>query len=126
MGTQRLFFYGPLLKETLEQGKTLIIDEIDRNLHPLLVESIVDLFCGEGDAASGAQLIFTTQDVSLLSLKHFRRDQIYFTEKDNQTGTTELYSLDEFSPRKSENIREGYLQGRYGAIPMINLGGLLS
>lgn len=126
MGTQRLFLYGPLLKETLEQGKTLIIDDIDRNLHPLLVESIVDLFRGKGDAASGAQLIFTTQDVSLLSLKHFRRDQIYFTEKDNQTGMTELYSLDEFSPRKAENIRKGYLQGRYGAIPMINLGGLLS
>jgi AAA15 family ATPase/GTPase len=126
MGTQRLFFYGPLLKETLEQGKTLVIDEIDRNLHPLLVESIVDLFCGEDAMASGAQLIFTTQDVSLLSLKNFRRDQIYFTEKDNQTGATELYALDEFSPRKAEDIRKGYLQGRYGAIPMISLGGLLS
>ena len=51
----------------------------------------------------------------------FRRDQIYFVEKNNKTGVSDLYSLDEFSPRKSENIQKGYLQGRYGAMPFVNL-----
>ena len=73
---------------------------------------------------NGAQLIFNTHDVYLLDLDRFRRDQIYFVEKDNSTGITDLYSLDEFSPKKTENIGKGYLQGRYGAIPMVGLGGM--
>ncbi len=68
---------------------------------------------------NGAQLIFTTHATSLLSLDIFRRDQIYFTEKNNETGESDLYSLDEFSVRKTENIEKGYMQGRYGAIPYI-------
>ena len=71
---------------------------------------------------NGAQLIVTTQDVSLLSLNRFRRDQICFVEKDNKNGVTDLYSLDEFAPRKNADIRRGYLQGRYGAIPAIGDG----
>ena len=72
---------------------------------------------------NGAQLIFNTHDVSLLDQDIFRRDQIYFVEKDNKTAMSDLYSLAEFSPRKSEGIRKGYLQGRYGAIPAILPGG---
>ena len=68
---------------------------------------------------NGAQLIATTHETSLLSLDTFRRDQIYFTEKDANTGVTDLYSLDEFSVRKTENIEKGYLMGRYGAIPFL-------
>ena len=64
-----------------------------------------------------AQLIFNSYDISLLDLDLFRRDQICFVEKDERTGVTDLYSLADFSPRKSENIQKGYLQGRYGAIP---------
>jgi len=64
-------------------------------------------------------LIFTTHATPLLSLSTFRRDQIYFTEKNNETGVSDLYSLDEFSVRKTENIEKGYLLGRYGAIPYI-------
>lgn len=67
---------------------------------------------------------FTTQEVSLLDLDIIRRDQIYFVEKSNQTGATDLYSLSDYSPRKSENIRKGYLQGRYGAIPFVGAGGI--
>ena len=67
-----------------------------------------------------AQLIFNTHEISLLDLNLFRRDQIYFVEKDNKTGVSDLYSLDDFSPRKSENIQKGYLQGRYGAMPIVN------
>ena len=65
----------------------------------------------------GAQLIVTTHETTLLSLETFRRDQIYFTEKDADSGVTDLYSLDEFSVRKTDNIEKGYLLGRYGAIP---------
>ena len=66
---------------------------------------------------NGAQLIFNSHDVSLLDLELFRRDQVYFVEKNNDSGITDVYSLADFSPRKSENIQKGYLQGRYGAIP---------
>lgn len=66
-------------------------------------------------------LIFNTHEISLLDLNLFRRDQIYSVEKNNKTGVSDLYSLDEFSPRKSENIQKVYLQGRYGAMPVVNL-----
>lgn len=123
-GTRKLFYFGPAIKEAIEKGKTVIVDEIDDSLHPLLVSAIIEMFNDKDVNKHGAQLIFNTHDVSLLSLDNFRRDQIYFVEKDNKTGVTDLYSLDEFSPRKTENIRKGYLQGRYGAIPVIGPGGL--
>ena len=76
----------------------------------------MNLFRNPDVNQNGAQLIFTTHDTTLLSLDVFRRDQIYFTEKDAQTGITDLYSLDDFAVRKDENIEKGYLLGRYGAI----------
>lgn len=118
-GTQRMFFFAALMKRVLEQGKTMVVDEIDIGLHPVLVKFMLSMFLDRALNAHGAQLIFTTHDVSLLSLDLFRRDQIYFVEKEASTGNTTVYSLDEFSPRKTENIRKGYLQGRYGAIPVI-------
>ena len=69
-----------------------------------------------------AQLIFSTHDTNLLSLTIFRRDQIWFTEKNYKNGSTDLYPLDEFPVRKNENIQKGYLNGRYGAIPFIAIG----
>ncbi len=122
LGTQNLFFLSPILKETFEQGKVAVIDEIDRSLHPMLVKYIVELFHNPKVNIHNAQLLFNTHDTNLLSLDIFRRDQIYFVEKDYSKGTTELYSLDEFSVRKQENIRKGYLQGRYGSIPFLGLG----
>lgn len=118
-GTQTIFYLSPILKETLEKGKILIIDEIDSGLHPLLVKYIVSLFNNPDINIGNAQLIFITHDTNLLSLDFLRRDQIYLTEKEHDTGVTELYSLDEFSVRKKENIQKGYLQGRYGAIPFL-------
>ncbi|MGN0483511.1 MAG: ATP/GTP-binding protein [Lachnospiraceae bacterium] len=106
-------------KDAFEKGKTLVLDEIDRSLHPSIVKFIVNLFRDTEWNRNGAQLIVTTHDTSLLSLDTFRRDQIYFTEKDAETGVTDLYSLDEFSVRKTENIQKGYLMGRYGAIPFL-------
>lgn len=121
-GTIRLFTYGPILKNALEKGRTIIIDEIDNALHPSLTKSLIEMFQNPNINKNGAQLIFNTHEVSLLDLDTFRRDQIYFVEKDNNSAESDLYSLDEFSPRKTENIQKGYLQGRYGAIPVLNLG----
>lgn len=119
-GTQIYFFIAILIKSVMEQGKTILIDELDTSIHPLLVRFIIEMFHDNETNTNHAQLIFSSHDVSLLTLDQFRRDQIYFVEKNNSTGVTDLYSLDEFSPRKTENIRTGYLQGRYGAIPVID------
>lgn len=119
-GTKRLFTYGPVLKNALENGKTIIIDEIDNALHPAMTKSLIETFQNPNINKKSAQLIFNTHEISLLDLNLFRRDQIYFVEKDNKTDVSDLYSLDDFSPRKSENIQKGYLQGRYGAMPAVN------
>ena len=125
LGTTMLFLYGPFLKETLDKGKVLFIDEIDRSMHPFVVSYLISLF--SSDRNNGAQFIVTTHDTSQLSLERFRRDQIYFTEKDPKTGASDLYSLDDFEKpvRKDENIRKKYLQGRYGAIPYVHAEDLL-
>ncbi len=125
LGTQQIFFYGPFLKDAFEKGKTIVLDEIDKSLHPSIVKFIMNLFRDAEVNKNGAQLIATTHETSLLSLDTFRRDQIYFTEKDMDTGVTDLYSLDEFSVRKTENIEKGYLMGRYGAIPFLETGEVL-
>lgn len=125
LGTQLIFFYGPLLKDAFEKGKTLILDEIDKSMHPSLVKFIMNLFRDTELNKNGAQLIVTTHETGILSLDMFRRDQIYFTEKDAKSGVTDLYSLDEFSVRKTENIEKGYLMGRYGAIPFPQAGEVL-
>ncbi len=119
LGTNQLFILGPFLKDALENGSTVVIDEIDKSLHTFIVKHIINMFRNKKINKSGAQLIFTTHATPLLSLSTFRRDQIYFTEKNNETGVSDLYSLDEFSVRKTENIEKGYLLGRYGAIPYI-------
>ena len=125
IGTQLLFFYGPLLKDAFEKGKTIVLDEIDKSMHRSLVKFIMNLFRDPDVNKNGAQLIVTTHETGILSLDMFRRDQIYFTEKDSKSGVTDLYSLDEFSVRKTENIEKGYLMGRYGAIPFLQAGEVL-
>ncbi len=121
-GTRLLFAYGPIIMEAFEKGRTIVIDELDKSLHPNLERYLIGLFNDKSINKGGAQLIFNSHDIDLLDLDLFRRDQIYFVEKDNRTGITDLYSLADFSPRKSENIQKGYLQGRYGAIPFPNGG----
>ena len=125
LGTQSLFFFSPILKEAFEKGKVIVVDEIDKSLHPLLVEFIIKLFHNKEINKNNAQLIFNTHDTNLLSLDNFRRDQIWFAEKDPKKGITELYPLDDFSVRKTENVQKGYLNGRYGAIPFLVTGSSL-
>ena len=121
-GTQILFSMAPILKQVFENGKIIIIDELERSLHPSLVEMIIMFFQNSEINKGNAQLIFNTHDTNLLSLDLFRRDQIWFAEKDPKKGATELYPLDDFSVRKTENIQKGYLNGRYGAIPFVATG----
>lgn len=120
LGTQSLFFFSPVLKEAFENGKVIVVDEIDKSLHPLLIELIIKLFHNPDINKKNAQLIFNTHDTNLLSLDIFRKDQIWFAEKDPKKGITDLYPLDDFSIRKTDNIQKGYLNGRYGGIPFIS------
>lgn len=118
-GTASLFVFSPILKKALDTGETLCIDEFDASMHPLLVTYLFGLFNDPQINKNHAQLIISSHAIVLLSLKNLRRDQIYFVEKDRKTGISELYSLDEFSPRKQEDIRKAYLIGRYGSVPNI-------
>lgn len=119
-GTRNLLFLtGPVL-DILKKGLTLVIDELDTSLHTLLVRELVRLFHRPEVNTGGAQLIFTTHDTSLLDAPDlFRRDQVWFVEKDMDQAST-LVALSEFSPRKNEALERGYLMGRYGGIPFLN------
>ena len=119
LGTQVIFSFIPVLKDVLDNGKVLIIDEFDKSLHPFIVKYIVEIFNDLEINKKGAQLIFNTHDTNLLDLELLRRDQIWFTEKNSEDGSTTIYPLDDFSVRKTENVEKGYLLGRYGAIPFL-------
>jgi AAA15 family ATPase/GTPase len=115
-GTQKFFAYAGYWIDALENGTVLVVDELDNNLHPLVVRFLINLIYES--EKNKPQLVFTTHDTSLLDSNIFRRDQIWFVEKDKH-NTTQLYPLLDFSPRKDEAIGRGYLQGRYGALPYI-------
>ena len=119
-GTRNLLFLtGPVL-DILKKGLTLVIDELDTSLHTLLVRELVRLFHRPEVNSGGAQLIFTTHDTSLLDAPDlFRRDQVWFVEKDKEQAST-LVALSEFSPRKNEALERGYLMGRYGGVPFLD------
>jgi len=118
-GTQKLFsFAGPWI-DSLTNGFVLFIDELHDNLHPRLVQFLVQLFHNPETNPNNAQLIFTTHETSILNQEVFRRDQVWFCEKDKSQATA-LYPLTDFSPRKGrENLEAAYLSGRYGALPFV-------
>lgn len=123
-GTKKLFACaGPFL-DVLENGRVLVIDELNNSLHPIMVKWIIDTFNGVSTNQQNAQLLFATHATSVLSLEIFRRDQIWFAEKDS-AGATTIYPLTDFSPRKEASLAKGYLQGRYGAVPFLTAGGTL-
>ncbi|MCC3598683.1 MULTISPECIES: ATP-binding protein [unclassified Microcoleus] len=117
-GTNKLFALAGLLLDTLRTGKILFIDELDARLHPLITRELICLFNSNETNPHNAQLIFTTHDTNLLSSKTFRRDQIWFTEKDNK-GATDLYSLVEYKVGKDASFEHDYIIGKYGAIPFV-------
>jgi uncharacterized protein len=112
-----LAMLGPII-EVLASGGVLMVDELDASLHPLLVNEIVRTFNRAETNPRGAQLIFNAHVTELLNDTLLRRDEIWFTEKDD-IGATRLYPLSDFKPRKVENLQRGYLQGRYGGTPVL-------
>ena len=117
-GTEKLFYLTAPLLDVLASGRILFIDEIEASLHPLITKKIIELFNSPEQNTKRAQLIFTTHDTNLLSKKQFRRDQIWFVEKD-QKGASDLYSLAELKIRNDASFDKDYIQGRYGAIPFL-------
>lgn len=119
-GTKKFFaLTGPVL-DSIENGFVLIVDELDSKLHPNLVCKIVSLFNSKELNSRNAQLIFNTHDTNLLNSGLFRRDQIWFTEKDRY-GAAKLYSLADFKSdvRNTEKFEDNYIRGKYGAIPYL-------
>lgn len=123
-GTNKIMDLAGPIFDTLSLGKLLIIDELDAKLHPLITTHIVDLFNNPKTNINNAQLLFATHDTNLLNKDLFRRDQIWFTEKD-LVEQTDLYSLYDFNlpdgskVRNDSNLEKNYIRGRYGAIPFI-------
>ena len=118
-GTKKFFaLTGPLL-DVLADGATFFVDELDAKMHPNLVCAIVHFFHSPRTNPKNAQLIFNTHDTNLLGVNSFRRDQIWFTEKDRY-GAATLYSLADYKPRKGENFEHNYIRGKYGAIPYLS------
>jgi len=123
-GTNKVIDLSGPIFDSLSLGKVLIIDELDAKLHPLITTHIVNLFNDPQSNPNNAQLLFATHDTNLLNTDLFRRDQIWFTEKDD-FEQTDLYSLYDFNlpdgtkVRNDSNIEKNYIRGRYGAIPFI-------
>jgi uncharacterized protein len=120
-GTHRLFaLAGPWL-EILSKGQVVCVDELETSMHPLMVRELLRLFMCPKANAKGAQIVFTTHNPLLLDTTLIRRDQVWFTDKDDE-GAAHLYPLTDYSPRKGESLVRGYMSGRYGAVPFIPTG----
>ncbi len=117
-GTIKYFSLAYPIIDALDHGKRLIVDEFDSKMHPLLTEKVISLFNSKETNPYGAQLIFTAHDSNLLSSGSFRRDQVWFTEKD-RFGASKLFSLAEYKVRSGASFEKGYLSGRYGATPIL-------
>lgn len=117
-GTVKYFSLAYPIIDALDNGKRLIIDEFDSKMHPLLTSKIISLFNSSETNRQKAQLIFTTHDTNLLNAGLFRRDQIWFTQKDRY-GASELYSLVEYKVRNSAPYEKEYLMGKYGGVPLV-------
>lgn len=117
-GTIKYFQLAYPIIDALDNGKRLVIDEIDSKMHPKLTSKIIELFNSKETNPNHAQLIFTIHDTNILSAKILRRDQVWFTQKDNY-GATQLYSLAEYKVRNNASFEKDYLEGKYGGTPII-------
>lgn len=124
-GTKKILNMSGPIVDTLSNGQTLVIDELDAKLHPLLTEKIINMFNSPETNHNNAQLIFATHDTNLLSNKILRRDQIWFAEKNRDDESTDIYQLSEIKEQNGEKIRndrsyeKDYINGKYGAIPFL-------
>lgn len=120
-GTRKLMAIAPAIESVLSNGGVLLVDEIERELHPMLVNFIISKFQSKHTNPNGAQLIFTTHNTELMNMELIRKDQLYFVDKNQDDGASEIYSISDFSTRTTDNIRKGYLLGKYGATPNIEV-----
>ena len=123
-GTKKLFGLLPFIAKSLLRGTALVIDELDAKIHPVLLKYLVMMFSNMEKNKKGAQLIFTSHDLSTMNSEVFRRDEIWFVAKGNRQNS-KLYSLVEFKNKKGESVRKDakfdkqYLEGKYGADPYL-------
>ena len=121
-GTKKLFGLMPFIADSLLSGATLVIDELDAKIHPVLLRHIIMVFNDMSINKKKAQLIFTSHDLSTMNSEVFRRDEIWFVAKGNAQNS-QLYSLVEFKNEKGESVRKDakfdkqYIEGKYGADP---------
>jgi AAA15 family ATPase/GTPase len=124
-GTRRMMHLLPVLWDATNDPRraVFVVDELERSLHAALTRHFVEAFLGAGDGRPG-QLIFTTHDTNLLNDSLLPAGSVWFTEKD-RAGGTHLYSLAEYPPeqleRFTDRLERGYLQGRFGAIPVVGV-----
>lgn len=116
-GTKRLLDYIPMLHSILKDSEVVVIDEIERSIHPSVIKELIRLI-SKDDKMNG-QLIFSTHETCLLDQDILRTDEIWFAQK-NLSGATQLYSLSDFNVHSTANVENGYLNGRYGGIPFMN------
>jgi AAA15 family ATPase/GTPase len=120
LGTKKLFAIGALILDTLDDGGIIVIDELDKGLHPLISKLLINLFNSKKNNPNNAQLIFATHDSTLLDLEILRRDQISFVDKEYE-GNSVYYKLSDIKGiRKDMPIDKWYLSGRFKAIPVTN------
>ncbi|MBQ6134545.1 MAG: ATP-binding protein [Lachnospiraceae bacterium] len=123
-GTKKIFGLLPFVANSIVNGNTLVIDELDAKIHPVLLKYIIELFSDKEKNRHGAQLIFTSHDLSTMNNEVFRRDEIWFVAK-GKSQNSKLYSLVEFKNDKGESVRKDakydkqYLEGKYGADPYL-------
>ncbi|TAH19955.1 MAG: ATP-binding protein [Cytophagales bacterium] len=119
-GTQKIFTLGAILHEAFANGEIVLIDELDKSLHPYLSQMLIKLFYDETLNKNNAQLIFTTHDATLIDESAFAKDQIYIVDKDYY-GKTELSAFSDFTGlRKDIPLQKWYLSGRLGGVPIVN------
>ncbi|SHK84692.1 hypothetical protein SAMN05720487_10560 [Fibrobacter sp. UWT2] len=124
-GTKKIINISSPIAKALSNGSAIVIDEFDAKLHPLLTKKIIDIFNSPETNPYNAQLIFATHDTNLLSNKIFRRDQIWFAEKNREDESTDIYPLSEIKEQNGDKIRndrvyeKDYINGKYGAIPYL-------
>lgn len=119
-GTIKLLAVGGLILEALADGQVLIIDELDKSLHPKLTRALINIFHSKKTNPNNAQLIFATHDVSLLDNDLFRRDQVWFAEKEYE-GHSHFYAISDIpNIRANAPFEKYYMSGRFGANPVIN------
>ncbi len=118
-GTKKLFEMAGMIFSALDKGAPMVMDELECSLHPMLTRLVIDTFHSEKTNPRHAQLVFTTHDTGLLHPGLFRRDQFWLIQKD-EYGASELYSIADFRVRSDKSHDKAYLQGRYGAVPLLH------